>query len=295
MSIIQKSKSPTIDNVIVRDDKDNVWRKEHEDILKKWADKAVCFKLMHEKAHKKYWSLNAWFNIPIIIISTITGTGNFASGSFKEYSEMLSFIIGGFNIFAGILATISNYTGIAKKLEAHNFACISWDKYSRKIQIELSKVRSERANAREFIKQAGEDYDRLVEISPILPNDIIRWFSRMIETGKLEEDIGELGQCCNELFCFPCGCSFCGCFVCACFRKKKDCIDLEIQKVWKEIELPEVMGKIKPTEIAEEPEPETPPPLVVMYDKKDDEFNIPKKEKNEYDIYNLDMVNISIV
>lgn len=91
------------------EEKDYSWRKEQELILKKWADKALCFKLMHERANKKYWCLNAWFNIPIIIISTITGTGNFASSSFGEGTKII-FIIGAFNIFGGILATIATYT-----------------------------------------------------------------------------------------------------------------------------------------------------------------------------------------
>jgi hypothetical protein len=40
--------------------------------LKKWADKGQCYKAMHERSYKRYWCLNAWFNIPVIIISTIT-------------------------------------------------------------------------------------------------------------------------------------------------------------------------------------------------------------------------------
>ena len=46
------------------------WKNEQEDILKNWADKALCYKAMHDRAYKKYWCLNAWFNIPVIILST---------------------------------------------------------------------------------------------------------------------------------------------------------------------------------------------------------------------------------
>ena len=47
------------------------WNDENELILKKWADKALCFKTMHDRATKKYWCLNAWFSIPVIILSLI--------------------------------------------------------------------------------------------------------------------------------------------------------------------------------------------------------------------------------
>jgi hypothetical protein len=282
----------------VSTEKDYAWKKEQENILKKWADKSLCFKMMHERAYKRFWCLNAWFNIPVIIISTITGTGNFASGSFGPNGSFIIFILGGFNLFAGILATIATYTTVAQKLESHRFSSVSWDKFGRRLQIELAKSRSDRVKAKDFIKSSAEEYDRLIEMSPILPNDIIRWFTNMIETGEIEEEIGECGTCCYECFCFPCGCSFCSCFslfCCKCCGKKKSDneikeereTDQEVKKIWKQIELPEIIGRIKPTEIAAEPEPETPPPLVII-EHKQIEKNITKKEDvNEYDIYNL--------
>jgi len=279
-------------------EKDYPWKEEQEKILKKWSDKALCFKMMHERAHKRYWCLNAWFNIPIIIISTITGTGNFATGSLGNNTLFFTFGIGAFNIFAGILATIATYTGVAQKLEAHRFASVSWDKFSRKLQLELAKSRKDRHKAKDFIKQSAEDYDRLIEISPIIPNDIIRWFSTMIKTGSFEEDIGECGTCCYECFCFPCGCNYCNCLSCSCCSCCSDKKIIDVDKSsWKNVELPEILGKIKPTEVAQEPEPESPPPLVIIDVKKDvlekdkdKDKDIKITENNEYDIYNLSSI-----
>ena len=269
-------------------EKDYSWKKEQEQILKKWGDKSVCFKMMHERAYKKYWCLNAWFNIPVIIISTITGTGNFASGSFGKSSELLSFVIGGFNLFAGILATIATYTGVAQKLEAHRFSSVAWDKFSRKIQIELSKSRQDRVKAKDFIKQSAEEYDRLIEMSPILPNDIIRWFTNMIETGAFDEELGECSTFCFESFCFPCGCSFCKCslFAC-CYSKPNTNSDEIIKNQWALIELPEVIGRIKPTEIAREPEPDTPPPLIIIQRTSESIKEHKEEDDNPYNVYNL--------
>ena len=128
------------------------WNDENEKILKKWADKALCFKTMHDRATKKYWCLNAWFNIPIIILSTLTGTGNFAQGSFDPaYKNMLILFIGGANILAALLGTIAQYINVAGLTESHRFAALTWDKYARSIQVELSKNRSERSDAETFI------------------------------------------------------------------------------------------------------------------------------------------------
>jgi len=275
------------------EEKDIPWKKEQEDILKKWADKSLCFKMMHERAHRRFWCMNAWFNIPVIILSTVTGAGNVATASFNDSAPYVPYIIGAVNIFSAILATIATYTGVAQKLEAHKFSSVAFDKFARKLQIELSKSRSDRAKVKEFIKQAAEEYDRLIEMSPILPNDVIRWFTNMIETGEFEEDLGEMATCCYECCCFPCGCSYCKCFdILLCnFRGKKPEPSEEdkISKAaWKLIELPEVIGRIKPTVVAQEPQPETPPPLIIVETKKSEEkANEKKVEENAYDIYNL--------
>jgi len=229
-------------------EKDYPWKSEQETILKQWSEKALCYKMMHERSYKRFWCLNAWFNIPVIIISTITGTGNFASGSFPANFQFLIFVIGALNIFGGILATIATYTGVAQKLESHRFSSISWDKFNRKLQIELSKVRDDRSKAREFMKQSSEEYDRLMEMSPILPNDIVRWFSNVIETGDIDDGSSECGICCFECLCFPCGCNLCGC---SCKSKEHN---HNVDEAWKNIELPEVIGKLKPTIIAKENE-----------------------------------------
>ena len=240
--------------------------------------------------------MSSQIEITPIVLSTITGTGNFASGSFGPNNEYIIFILGAFNIFAGILATIATYTAVARKVEEHRFASVAWDKFARRLQIELAKTRANRVRAKEFVKSSAEEYDRLIEMSPILPNDIIRWFTNMINTGEMEEEIGNCATCCYECFCFPYGCSFCSCFsllCCRCLSNNRTVeeeiedkqIDHEVKQLWKQIELPESIGRLKPTEIAIEPEPLTPPPLVMV---ENTQITEKKNTENDYDIYNIE-------
>jgi hypothetical protein len=53
------------------------WKEEEERILKEWADKGQCYELMHARCHEIYRRKNTWFVIPVMIISTLTGTANF--------------------------------------------------------------------------------------------------------------------------------------------------------------------------------------------------------------------------
>ena len=63
-----------------------LWTDDHENILVEWADKALCYKWLHSKSHINYSRANAWYTIPVIILSTLTGTANLH----KKDLEMIS-------------------------------------------------------------------------------------------------------------------------------------------------------------------------------------------------------------
>tara|TARA_B100001093_G_scaffold520097_1_gene612660 strand:+ start:1517 stop:2329 length:813 start_codon:yes stop_codon:yes gene_type:complete len=234
---------------ILIENQKNQWMNEQEDILKIWADKALCYKAMHDRSYKKYWCLNAWFNIPIIILSTLTGTGNFAQNSFNSsYKNLLIILIGAANILSAILGTIATYINVAGTLEGHRFAAISWDKYARGIQVELSKVRIDRVDPKSYVKRCQEDFDRLIEISPDFSTDVIDWFNKLINTGEFTEKNQACGVCFYEWFCLPCG--FRGCEKSKCCENPQKKNRKENFKVaWSEIELPEILGRITPTKV----------------------------------------------
>ena len=58
--------------------KDVIWEPHHDSIFVDWADKAACYKWLHDKSYLKYSSKRNMFTIPVIIMSTLTGTANFA-------------------------------------------------------------------------------------------------------------------------------------------------------------------------------------------------------------------------
>jgi hypothetical protein len=159
-------------------EEDHGWTNEHEMVLAEWGDKAMCYKWLHAKSHGKYRQLNTWYTIPVIIMSTLTGTANFAQDkipeSFRGYATM---IIGGVNILAGIITTIQQFLKITELNEGHRVSSIVWDKFYRKIKVELSKHRDERTEVKDFFKSATEEYDRLMETSPVIDKSIIELFN----------------------------------------------------------------------------------------------------------------------
>ena len=153
------------------------WTIEHEQILIEWADKAMCYRWLHSRSNMLYSTLNAWYTIPVIVISTLTGTANFAQERVPlAYQSYYVMIVGGFNILAGIITTIQQFLKITQLNEAHRVSSIAWDKFYRNIKIEIAKHPSERIHATQMLKLCKEEFDRLMETSPVIPEKIITLF-----------------------------------------------------------------------------------------------------------------------
>jgi len=155
------------------------WAPEHEVILIEWADKAMCYRWLHSKANAMYSYLNALYTIPVIIISTLTGTANFAQQRVpSQYQALFMMTVGGFNLLAGIVTTIQQFLKITQLNEAHRVSSISWDKFYRNIKIEIAKHPSERSDVKQMLKMSKEEFDRLMETSPSIPEKIINQFKK---------------------------------------------------------------------------------------------------------------------
>jgi hypothetical protein len=181
-----KSISPLSENT--DKDKQIHWSEENETILVEWCDIAQCYKWLYTRSHSKFSSMHAWFTIPTIIFSTVSGTASFAQASLpQEYQNYATLAIGSINIFIGIFATVQQYLKISELNEAHRVSAISWDKFARNIRIELAKTPDERMDAGSFIKMCRQEFDRLMETSPTIPNSIVNEFNRKFK-GKTEEE-----------------------------------------------------------------------------------------------------------
>ena len=166
-----------------------VWTTDHENIMIDWADKAICYKWMHQRAHAIYSNKNTMFTIPVIIMSTLTGTANFAQDRIPpEYLNMATMIIGAINLFAGILTTIQQYLKISELNESHRVSAISWGKFYRNIKTEICKSPLESSPVNAALKHSKEEFDRLTETSPSIPTYIVEMFIKDFSGGEPQLD-----------------------------------------------------------------------------------------------------------
>ena len=187
----------------VTDDYNAEWNEQHEKILVEWADKAICYRWLHSKSRIKYNTKNTWFTIPVIIMSTLTGTANFAIDRIpEEYKGWYTVGVGSINIFAGILTTIQQFLKIPELNEAHRTSSISWDKFYRNIKLELAKSREERMLAFQMLKMSKEEFDRLMETSPPITESIIRRFNTTFSGGeaRVGKELNERQKSFNQLY-----------------------------------------------------------------------------------------------
>jgi len=162
--------------------KSSDWHEQQEDILKDWSEQSSCYRWMHERSYQIYKKSNMRYSIPVIVISTITGTANFAQGSFPSGAQVWApLIIGTLNLAAGLITTIAQFLRVSELLEGHRAASIAYAKLGRSIAVELSLPANERSmKGIEYIKQCRTDIDRLIEQSPSIPPEILSDFNKSI-------------------------------------------------------------------------------------------------------------------
>ena len=158
----------------------NGWSKEQDQLMADWADIAGCYRWMHDRAEKKYYVANLRMTVPVIVLSTLTGTASVGLSSIangdKDLEKYLNFGIGGVSLIAAIITTLNNTLKYAQLSEANRVATIAWGKFQRLISVELALNPLERMDSLDFLKICRADLDRLIEQSPPIPDDVISAF-----------------------------------------------------------------------------------------------------------------------
>jgi hypothetical protein len=160
----------------------NGWSKEQDNLMAEWADIAGCYRWMHDRAEKTYTKKNMSMTIPVIILSTLTGTASVGitgiTDGDQQLQKYLNFAIGGVSLIAGVLTTLNNFFKYAQLSESHRVAGVAWGKFQRLIAVELAQSPNNRMDSLDFLKICRSDLDRLIEQSPPIPDEVIAAFEK---------------------------------------------------------------------------------------------------------------------
>ena len=156
------------------------WNRHHENILRQWGEQAACYRFMHHRAFLMFKKLSLRFNLPVIVLSTITGTANFAQSTLPPSIQPAApSIIGGLNLIAGLIATIMQFLKVQELMENHRTAALGHGNLSRNIRLQLALPREERnKEGLQFVNDCKTTYDSLLEQSPPIPKHILVNFEK---------------------------------------------------------------------------------------------------------------------
>ena len=155
------------------------WTNELEQYLKDIGEKAMGYSILHKDCEAFFSKKAVMIDIPSIVLSTLAGTLSIGSAEiFANIPANANLIIGGISICVGVIQTINSYFGSTKRAENHRISNLQFGKLFRFIQIELSLPRSQRIRVNDLMKIIREQYERLMEMSPLIPTHILDDFKQ---------------------------------------------------------------------------------------------------------------------
>jgi len=161
-----------MDLASIETNKHIIWDESIENILSELGDEAQINAYLHKKAQIHYTQKNIKYQLPIIILSALSGTGNFVSSNFPNYSEYIILGVGGISIFTSIISSVAQFLQISQLSENHRMSYLSWEKFHSTIKFQLNKRRGSRDNIKDFLSLIFPEYQRLKEISADIPKHI---------------------------------------------------------------------------------------------------------------------------
>ena len=160
------------------------WNPSLEKYFADTGEKAHCLSWCHKRAEELYSYRKTWIDLPVIVISAVTGFLSAGSTSLFREPEMSSVALGVASLFVSILNTAGSYFGWSKRSEGHRISSIHYSKLYRFLSIEMALPREERMTPTDLLKLTRDTYDRLQEISPLIPPEIVREFKKKFEKEK---------------------------------------------------------------------------------------------------------------
>jgi hypothetical protein len=153
------------------------WTKKLEEYFSTTGERAHCLSWAHKRAEELYSKRRTYIDLPVIVLSSVTGFCSVgASTMFAGQEQLSGIILGVVSLFVAILNTTGTYFGWAKRSEAHKISSVHYAKLYRFMKIEMALPRDERMLPHDLLKYCKENYERLAEISPLIPPEIISDF-----------------------------------------------------------------------------------------------------------------------
>ena len=175
--------------------KDVHWTPRLEEYFAQTGEKASGLAWVHKRCEQIYNRQKTYIDLPVAIGSAVTGFISVGSTTmFAGQQQTASIALGAASLLVSILNTVGSYYGWAKRAEGHRISAIHYAKLYRFLAVELTLPRDERMTPTALLKYVKDQYDRLAEVSPLVPDSVVdefkSKFSKYTDVSKPEETNG---------------------------------------------------------------------------------------------------------
>lgn len=161
------------------------WHHSLEEYFRETGEKANCLAWCHKRSEELYAHRKTFIDLPVIILSAVTGFLSVGSQQIFQGWSYTPVVLGVSSLFVSVLNTTGSYFGWAKRQEGHRISSIQYSRLYRFLSVELGLPREERQTPTALLKYVRDQIDRLQEISPLIPPEILSVFTNKF--GKTDD------------------------------------------------------------------------------------------------------------
>ena len=151
------------------------------------SDEAQVRENLHRSAYYYFKRTLTCFQLPIIVLSAISGSMQFLSKSYPTYESSIVTCTGSLSILVSIVSAVMTYLKLGEQLAKHEVAQTAWQNFYNNLTHQLNLSRELRDDPTEFVATVKLTYDRLFEISPIVSKSFIRQVKQKVSKGASPE------------------------------------------------------------------------------------------------------------
>ena len=163
------------------------WDESVERLLQKYCDEAQTREALHRRSYYSYKKLTTCFNLPVIVLSCLSGSFQFLSKGYPEIEQHIVTATASVSILTAVISAVASYLKLGESTSKHEQSANAWLLFHNEVKHQLSLRRDKRQDAEEFLSTCKTSYDRLFELSPICSSTMISTIKKKIVAHATEE------------------------------------------------------------------------------------------------------------
>jgi hypothetical protein len=163
------------------------WNSRLEKYFADTGEKAHGLSWLHKKSQERYSTLKNYTDLPVIILGVLNGSVSIGSSSLFGDSPYASVGVGIIALITAILSTVSSYFKWSARSESHRIASLQYSKLYRFLSVQCSLPRHERMTPTDLLKYTKDAYDRMSEVAPLIPPEVIADFRKRFDKPEFKD------------------------------------------------------------------------------------------------------------